>query len=106
MRACACVCCVCLFVYFFINLYIIYKFIKKYTNKQLYYNLDSHVSVDFVCSFVPHNLQIYAVNPWLTYGAPLHRLREFGIPIKEMDLIDETKLSLEQARKVCAIMYV
>ena len=37
-------------------------------------------------------------------GEPLHRLREFGIDIKEFDLLDETKLSLEQIRVVCATM--
>jgi hypothetical protein len=35
-------------------------------------------------------------NKWLTYGEPLHRLREFGVTIKEMDLLDEGKLSAEQ----------
>lgn len=37
-------------------------------------------------------------NPWLTYCDSLHKMREFGAAIKEMDLIDETKLSSEQMR--------
>lgn len=43
-------------------------------------------------------------NPWLTYGEPLHRMREFGIHCKEMDLLDEAKLSLEQIRLFCSLM--
>ncbi len=35
-------------------------------------------------------------NPWLTYAEPLHRIREFGIPLKELDLLDESKLTLDQ----------
>lgn len=42
--------------------------------------------------------EIRAVNSWLTYGEPIHRLREFGIPIKEIDLLDEVKLSMDQIR--------
>ena len=41
-------------------------------------------------------------NTWVTYGEPLHRLREFGCPLREMDLIDENKLSGEQMRAVVA----
>ena len=48
--------------------------------------------------------QLFAKNPWLTYGEPLHRLREFGIPVKDVDLMDESKLSLAQIRKVCMTM--
>jgi hypothetical protein len=40
--------------------------------------------------------EVRAVNDWLFYGEPLHRLREFGAAIKEMDLIDEDALSSEQ----------
>ena len=50
-------------------------------------------------------LEIYnAGNTWLTYGEPLHRLREFGSHIREMDLIDECRLTSEQMRIVCAAM--
>ncbi len=43
-------------------------------------------------------------NKWLIYGEPLHRMREFGIPLKEIDLLDELKLSLEQIRTICFTM--
>ena len=46
----------------------------------------------------------YRMNPWLTYGEPLHRLREFGVTAKEMDMIDEAKLSAEQMKYLCSAM--
>lgn len=49
---------------------------------------------------------MYEHNPWLTYGEPLHRLREFGIPIKEIDLLDEAALSLDQIRLFCSLLLV
>lgn len=50
--------------------------------------------------------EVYENNPWLTYGEPMHRLREFGIPVKEIDLLDEATLSLDQIRSFCQIMYI
>ena len=43
-------------------------------------------------------------NQWLTYGEPLQRLREFGVTVKEIDLMDEICLSPEQTRVVCALL--
>jgi hypothetical protein len=43
-------------------------------------------------------------NRWLTYGEPLHRTREFGVTIKELDLLDEGKLSAEQIAVVIRTM--
>lgn len=48
--------------------------------------------------------EVTSLNPWLTYGEPLHRLREFGVPLKEIDLLDEAKLSIDQIRTVCSVM--
>jgi hypothetical protein len=44
-------------------------------------------------------------NPWLTYGDAMHKMREFGIPVKEIDLLDETALTLNQIRIFCAIIF-
>ncbi len=30
--------------------------------------------------------EVYENNKWLAYGKPMHRLREFGISVKEIDL--------------------
>ena len=48
--------------------------------------------------------EIAAYNKWLTYGEPLHRLREWGSSLKEMDRLDEEKLSSEQMRAVVAML--
>jgi hypothetical protein len=34
----------------------------------------------------------------------MHRLREFGITLKEIDMLDEAKLSYDQAHSVVAMM--
>jgi len=49
--------------------------------------------------------EVYTNNPWLTYGEPLHRLREFGVLIKEMDIMDSDKLSLDQVRSFCCHLF-
>jgi hypothetical protein len=49
--------------------------------------------------------EVFAVNNWLTYGEPLHRMREFGVTIKEFDLLDETVLSADQILTLIRIMY-
>jgi len=37
-------------------------------------------------------------------GLPLHRFREFGVTIREMDLLDEKPLTLDHMRVVCSSM--
>ena len=48
--------------------------------------------------------KLYRVNSWLTYGEPLHRLREFGVMAREMDLIDENTLSIDHMKAICCYM--
>lgn len=43
-------------------------------------------------------------NPWLTYGEPLHRLREWGVHFKEIDLLDEDKLSRDQMSSIVNLL--
>lgn len=46
--------------------------------------------------------EVHAVNRWLTYGEPLHRMREFGVTLKEMDRLDEQTLSSDEIVTVIA----
>ena len=48
--------------------------------------------------------EIHQKNEWFTYAEPLHRLREFGIPIKELDLLDEKTLMPSQIREIAHVI--
>jgi hypothetical protein len=48
--------------------------------------------------------EVTGVNPWITYGEPLHRLREWGVHIRELDLIDEALLSPDQMKVVLSLL--
>lgn len=71
-----------------------------------YWNsIDSQLELDMdvLDDLKGESLEVYQNgNNWLTYAEPLHRLREFGSPLRELDLIDEAKLSSEQMRAVIA----
>jgi len=43
--------------------------------------------------------EVYAFNPWLAYGPPLHAAREFGLQAKLFDLLDEKKLIPSQIKQ-------
>jgi hypothetical protein len=62
------------------------------------------LNMDVLDDMASEAKEIEAHNSWLTYGEPLHRLREFGVTVKEFDLLDEAPLPFEQLRKVCQIM--
>ena len=49
--------------------------------------------------------EVVGNNAWLTYGMPLHRLREWGSANKLFDLIDETKFTPSQVRDMVALVF-
>jgi hypothetical protein len=53
---------------------------------------DLEISLDVLDDYVSEAKEVYECNPWLTYGIQLHRMREFGLVSKEIDLIDEKKI--------------
>lgn len=59
-----------------------------------------------VTNLVGEAAEVATNNNWLTYGEPMHRLREFGVLIKEMDVMDSDRLSPDQIRKFASVMYV
>jgi hypothetical protein len=61
--------------------------------------------MDVIDDLVQDAKQVREVNPWLTYGEELHRLREFGASFKEMDLIDESTLGHEQMQKFLKVVF-
>ena len=66
---------------------------------------DLEMSLDIIDDFFGEGSGIFSVNPWLNYGLPLQRLREFGVNIKELDMIDEKKLTSAQMIKVLSILF-
>jgi len=54
------------------------------------------LDMDVLDDFASEAEEIMSVNDWLTYGEPLHRFREFGSHIKELDVLDESTLSPDQ----------
>jgi hypothetical protein len=69
-------------------------------------NIDNQIelNMDVIDDPIGEAKEINRLNSWLTYGEPLHRLREFGVTAKEIDMIDEVTLSAEQMRNLCAFM--
>jgi hypothetical protein len=62
------------------------------------------LNIDVLQSFPSESSQVNQFNNWLTYGEPLHRLREFGISSREIDLVDEIGLGKEQIRAICRLL--
>lgn len=69
-------------------------------------NIDSQLelNMDVLDDLSREAKEVHSGNSWLTYGEALHRVREFGIPLKEMDLLDEKKLSPDELRTMCWVV--
>jgi hypothetical protein len=76
------------------------KIVSYWNNVDSVLELDMDV-LDDLCGEAE---EVTQNNKWLTYGEPLHRLREFGIPTKEIDLLDEVALSIDQIRQFCSLL--
>lgn len=68
-------------------------------------NIDSQLELemDVLDDFASEATEVQSVNGWLTYGEPLHKLREFGLPMKELDMLDEALLDRTQMRTLVAM---
>mmetsp|Transcript_23952 Transcript_23952/g.77089 ORF Transcript_23952/g.77089 Transcript_23952/m.77089 type:complete len:367 (-) Transcript_23952:302-1402(-) len=49
--------------------------------------------------------EVKATASFLTYGLPLHRLREWGTAVKLLDVLDERKLSVTEILDLAAIIF-
>ena len=85
--------------------------IRLCTNEQRlvdYWNgidKELEIEVDVLDDLVSDAREVQAVNDWLVYGEPLHRMREFGAAAKEFDLVDETALGSEQMKALISHVY-
>lgn len=46
-----------------------------------------------------------SANNWFTYGEPLHRLREFGCPVKEYYGVDLKRFNHNQMKTLCGLLF-
>lgn len=73
-----------------------------------YWNdIDSQLELDMdvLDDYGSEAVEMKKNNSWMTYGLPIHRLREFGLHVKEFDLLDEAKLTVEGMGKVSKLVY-
>lgn len=73
---------------------------------QYWNNIDAELelNMDVLDDLCSEAMEIRKFNPWLSYAEPLHRMREFGVSLKEIDLLDEARLSKEHLKKICRFM--
>jgi hypothetical protein len=73
-----------------------------------YWNsIDKNLEIDLeiIDDFLSEAKEVDNYNNWFTYGEPLHLLRQFGVSIKELDMLDERELTIDQIRDVsCCCM--
>ena len=56
----------------------------------------TRATLDVVDDLVSEAREVLEVHPWLTYAAPVHMMREFGIANTIFDKLDEHKMTPEQ----------
>lgn len=68
-------------------------------------NIDKNLELDLeiIDDFISEAKEIHNYNSWFTYGEPLHRLRQFGVSVKELDMLDERELTIDQIRDVSSM---
>jgi hypothetical protein len=63
------------------------------------------IRLDVIDDLTGEAKEVKKVNSWITYGEPLQRMREFGVTMKELDILDEETLSWESFLRVTALIY-
>ena len=61
-------------------------------------NIDKQleINLDILDDPIGEAMECKGANPWLNYGVGLHRMREWGVHIRELDFLDEALLSAAQ----------
>jgi len=74
---------------------------------DFYNHLDKEIElpIEVIDDFVNEAKVIHELNPWLTYGIPLHRLREIGTHIRLLDFLDEHEYTLSEVRDFMKLFF-
>ena len=65
---------------------------------------DLELDMDVLDDLEGEAAEVNEAQPWLTYGAPLHRLREWGTSNKLFDLLDERPLAQHELPGFAALI--
>ena len=63
------------------------------------------LSLEVLDDFSAEGEEVHEQNPWLTYGLPLHRMREMGFHHRIFDLLDERKLVKDELRDFFRLLF-
>lgn len=66
---------------------------------------DLEFPLDVLDDIIGEAEEIHERNPYLAYGLPLHRLREWGCSSVVIDLLDESKLTTAQLQQLIVFLY-
>lgn len=74
---------------------------------KFYNDLDGQLeySLEVLDDFFEEASEVNGKNNWLTYGYPLHRLRELGFNNRVLDMIDERPLTKGEIVHLCKILF-
>lgn len=75
--------------------------VVKYWNRV---DEDLELDMDVLDDLSGEGAEVTENNPWLTYGAPLHRLREWGSINKVFDVIDEKLLAVPEMLSLLSLI--
>lgn len=62
-------------------------------------------SIEVLDDFISEAEEVEKCNPWLNYSLPIHRLREMGFPLSEMNDLDDRLLSKHEIINFCKLLF-